>query len=160
MMAAEFDIRIDDTAVRGWVDGILSRLRNTQPAMDAIEKYMLGSVRTNFLGEHAPDGKPWAPLSPVTLARRRRRGNFATTILTDTRKLRLSVTATTRNNQVTIGSNLPYAAMMQYGGTKARFPHLWGDIPARAYLGFAPDDRDNIAQIMREHLRGNPFRRR
>ena len=156
----EFRFDVDDTAVRGWIDGILARLRNTAPAMDAIGKYMRGSVNQNFMGEHAPDGTTWKPLSPVTLARRRARGNIRTTILTDTARLRRSIKVASENHQVSLTSDLPYAAMMQYGGTKARFPHLWGDIPARPYLGFAPDDQDNIAQIMREHLRGNPFRGR
>ncbi|MFK3602796.1 hypothetical protein [Pseudomonas sp. AP19] len=32
-----------------------------------------------------------------------------------------------------VGSDKPYAAMMQFGGG-ADFPHLWGDIPARPFL--------------------------
>jgi len=28
-----------------------------------------------------------------------------------------------------IGSNMEYAAMQQFGGTKEEFPHLWGAFP-------------------------------
>jgi len=41
---------------------------------------------------------------------------------------------------VEIGTNLPYGAMQQFGGTKAEFPHLWGDIPERPFLGLSKDD--------------------
>jgi phage gpG-like protein len=49
---------------------------------------------------------------------------------------------------------LPYAAMMQFGGTKGQFPNLWGDIPARPYIGFAQEQEDTILEIVTEWLAG------
>jgi len=56
------------------------------------------------------------------------------------------------NSSVRIGSSLPYAAMQQFGGTKAQWPHLWGDIPARPFLGVSDLDKTNILDIVGSYL--------
>jgi phage gpG-like protein len=53
---------------------------------------------------------------------------------------------------VSIGSPMPYAAMQQFGGTKSQFPHLWGDIPARPFLGMSDADKTNILDIIGSYL--------
>jgi phage gpG-like protein len=53
---------------------------------------------------------------------------------------------------VEIGSEKDQAAMMQFGGTKEEFPHLWGDIPARPYLGISEADKVEILSIIERHL--------
>jgi len=47
---------------------------------------------------------------------------------------------------------MEYAAMMQFGGTKSEFPNLWGDIPARPFLGISEDDKTDILTILERHL--------
>ncbi|WP_248594777.1 hypothetical protein [Candidatus Accumulibacter contiguus] len=42
-----------------------------------------------------------------------------------------------------------YAAMQQFGGTKARFPHLWGDIPARPFF---PDAQRGLPAPLIEQI--------
>lgn len=42
--------------------------------------------------------------------------------------------------------------MMQFGGTKAAFPHLWGDIPARPFLGLSTQDESDILDTISEAL--------
>jgi len=46
-----------------------------------------------------------------------------------------------------VGSNKPYAAMMQFGGEQADFPQLWGDVPPRPYL---PMDSEYNLQLQAE----------
>ncbi|MDD5030374.1 MAG: phage virion morphogenesis protein [Rhodoferax sp.] len=53
---------------------------------------------------------------------------------------------------VSIGSPIVYAAIQQFGGTKAQFPHLWGDIPARPFLGMSDADKTNILDIIGRYL--------
>ena len=60
------------------------------------------------------------------------------------------------NQSVTIGNLMDYAAMQQFGGTKAQFPNLWGDIPARPFMpimadgSLYPQEQDLIvAQLQR-----------
>lgn len=44
--------------------------------------------------------------------------------------------------------------MMHHGGTKAAFPHLWGDIPARPFLGVSAEDEVNITAQIADYLSG------
>lgn len=53
---------------------------------------------------------------------------------------------------VSIGTDRVYGAMQQFGGTRAQWPHLWGDIPARPFLGLARGDDAAILEILRRHL--------
>ncbi|SFH23727.1 Phage virion morphogenesis family protein, partial [Paracoccus aminovorans] len=52
----------------------------------------------------------------------------------------------------TIGSNAIQAAMMQFGGRKAEHPNLWGDIPARPFIGLSDEDRSDVLEIIDECL--------
>ncbi len=56
------------------------------------------------------------------------------------------------NFAVEIGSPMEYAAMMQFGGSVEEFPHLWGDIPERPFLGVSEDDKAEIVNILRDSL--------
>jgi phage gpG-like protein len=53
---------------------------------------------------------------------------------------------------VDIGSAEPEANLQQHGGTKAQWPHLWGDIPARPFLGVSQADEENILDIVSRYL--------
>lgn len=53
-----------------------------------------------------------------------------------------------------IYSTMEYSAMQQFGGEKSEFPWLWGDIPARPFLGISEDDKNNISSIINHHLLG------
>ena len=56
------------------------------------------------------------------------------------------------NGEVFVGSNLIYAPMMHFGGAKSQSPHLWGDIPARPFLGVSVADEAEITEIVKDHL--------
>ncbi len=50
-----------------------------------------------------------------------------------------------------------YAAMQNFGGTKAEFPNLWGDIPARPFFpnaeqGLPEELSQEIANVLRDAL--------
>ena len=55
-------------------------------------------------------------------------------------------------NTLVVGSPMEYAAMQQFGGKKGDFPHLWGDIPARPFLGVSAEDEQAILAVLRRHL--------
>jgi phage gpG-like protein len=45
--------------------------------------------------------------------------------------------------------------MMNFGGTKAQFPHLWGDIPARPFMPISklPNQWEkDIVEIIKRHI--------
>lgn len=58
-----------------------------------------------------------------------------------------------KGHTLEVGSVMKYAAMQQFGGTKAQFPHLWGDIPARPFLGISSTDKDQIQESITDYLR-------
>lgn len=51
-----------------------------------------------------------------------------------------------------VGSPEKYAAMQQFGGSKADFPNLWGDIPARPFLGLSDQDVAMIESTAADYL--------
>jgi phage gpG-like protein len=53
---------------------------------------------------------------------------------------------------VAIGSPQEYSAMMQFGGKKSEFPNLWGDIPARPFLGVSKEDKNHLMKELTEYL--------
>lgn len=58
-----------------------------------------------------------------------------------------------------VGTNKPYAAMMQFGDNQADFPQLWGDIPGRPYLPMdaegnpQPEAEKAILDLALDHLK-------
>ena len=61
-------------------------------------------------------------------------------------------------DSLTVGSTMIYAAMQQYGGSKAQFPNLWGNIPARPFFPIKPDgtlypqEENAIVDRLRQYL--------
>lgn len=73
-------------------------------------------------------------------------------LIGESKALSTTITYQVRGNTLVVGSNMPYAAMQQFGGGKGEFPHLWGDIPARPFLGVSDDDRASLLDVLRRHL--------
>lgn len=55
---------------------------------------------------------------------------------------------------VVYGSPEAYAAMQHFGGQRSRYPHLWGDLPARPFVGLSGADEKTVVSIMANYLRG------
>ena len=83
-------------------------------------------IADSFGGSRAPDGEPWEPLAPATIARRR--GSSSKPLL-DTGRLANSITAEPSRTALTFGTNVEYAGPHQLGTA---------DIPQRRFL---PVDR-------------------
>ena len=141
---------------------------------------MLASIDKNFRAEGRP--KRWAPLSPMTIAMRRKEGKGAK-ILQDTGHGKGSIVYKVVSNQkVQIGTNLGYMRIHQEGGSikipprdiypvKARALH-WVDpgtgedvfamhvhqkarsvkIPQRKFLLFQEEDKTNIVRVFTDYL--------
>lgn len=102
------------------------------PLMRSIAAELASQTEENFDSEGRPD---WADLSTTTTERRAKSGNWPGQILQiSAGGLAASITSHSDDSSALVGSNKPYAAMMQFGGDKADFPHLWGDIPGRPFL--------------------------
>lgn len=164
-------IKYTDKQVQDRLSEIISRSKNMRPAFLEIGEDLLESTKRRFSTTISPDGVRWEENSPTTIIRYlaqfsgsfkkdgslskkgEKRSANKKPLTGETRTL-----ASTINYQlkgaagVSIGSPKVQAAMMQFGGTKARFPHLWGDIPARPFLGISDKDRSNILDITASYL--------
>jgi len=124
------------------------RAGNLRPAMLEIGEVLTESTKQRFETGTAPDGSVWASNSNTTLLYK-----AGDKPLVNYGYLAESIHYQSLGNTgVAIGTNKVQAAMMQFGGTKAQFPHLWGDIPARPYLGLSADDGQDILEILAEYL--------
>jgi phage virion morphogenesis protein len=104
----------------------------------------LGSITEENFENEGQGSTAWPSLSEVTTSRREVGGTWPGQMLqVSAGGLAASVTTQADDSSALVGSNKPYAAMMHFGGDKAEFPNLWGDIPARPYL---PMDADGKLQ--------------
>ena len=101
---------------------------------------MVYQTEERFANQHDLQRQPWIPSRRAI----RERGQT----LRDTSRLLSSLTYVALPDGVTWGTNVVYARMMHYGGLKSVFPHLWGDIPARPFLGMNEDDRASVLNII------------
>lgn len=101
---------------------------------------MVYQTEERFANQHDLSRQPWLPSK-----RALEQGGKT---LRDTSRLLSSLTYIALPDGVKWGTNVVYARMMHYGGTKAMFPHLWGDIPARPFLGMNDDDRASVLNII------------
>jgi phage virion morphogenesis protein len=137
------------------MEEILARFRaiqerggNLRPLMLEIGEDVVESTKQRFVTTTSPDGDQWAKNSDVTLAHK-----SGSTPLTDGGHLAVSIHYSPLGNDgVEIGTNADQAAMMQFGGTKAEFGNLWGDIPERPFLGLSDQDKQNILDLTLNYL--------
>ncbi len=154
-----------------YLQGMLARAKDFRPVLAEIGVDMTESTIQRFNTATAPDGTPWAPNSPVTLARYSAlfKPNKNGTLkkkdqvkIANKKPLTADGTLGKRSinyqvqsgNAVGIGSTRLYASMQQFGGKKSDFPHLWGNIPARPFLGASEADKTNIADLVRSYMLG------
>lgn len=154
MLRIDYDI---ESALDG-VSRLLDRLIDPAPMLMEIGEDLADSTMERFRTGTAPDGSPWAPNSATTVAIYN--GLFASPgqkkpLVGETHRLSGEISWQIDNKAVEIGSALPYANMQQWGGRKSQWPHLWGDIPARPYLGVSDADAANILSIVRAYLLPN-----
>lgn len=101
---------------------------------------MVHQTEERFANQHDLQRQPWLPSQRAI----RERGQT----LRDTGRLMASLTYIALPDGVKWGTDVIYARMMHYGGKKALFPHLWGDISARPFLGMNEDDRASVLNII------------
>jgi len=159
----KFDIRIDDREVQLAFNRLIQAGEDLSPAMRAIGEHMVNTTRERFRDEKAPDGTPWAPLSEVTLKRKKRNVDK---ILTERGYLSGTIAYREGPDFVEIGSSRIYASTHQFGAAKGEFggvrtslpgrsffqPIPWGDIPARPFLGVSDEDSAAIADAVLDHI--------
>lgn len=126
--------------------------------LEVFARHMERSIQRNFDEEGRP--RKWRPLSPMTLmawvssrrtwvsktGRLTAQGRAALAgrkILTDTGRLRRSITGRVWGNRLVIGTNVEYAPYHQYGTSR---------IPARPFLLFQAEDLEFFRRLIARWL--------
>lgn len=142
------EIEWDDRRITQALRDLQRAAGNLNPALIEIREVLIESTQKRFVSKTGPDGKKWANNSDVTIELK-----GTNDPLVDGGYLNSEIAGDViGGHTLEIYSTKDQAAMMQFGGTKAEFPHLWGDIPARPFLGISFEDDAEIMSIINNHL--------
>lgn len=164
-------ITIEDRSVLSALQALSASLDDLTPAMRDIGEHLSETTHQRFVSSTGPDGQAWIGNSEVTILQYlghfggsfKKDGSLSKKgsvrysskkpLIGETRSLESTIHYVAGSNFVEIGSPMIYSAMQQFGGSKSEFPHLWGDIPARPFLGLSGDDERAILDILDGYLR-------
>lgn len=104
-------ITLDDLAVQTALAQLAQQVQNKTPVLNAIGADVLKRVQLNFRNSQSPEGVTWAKLKS-------RKGQP----LIDSGRLRNSISYEANSDSVSIGTNVIYAAVHQFGHTFNRKP--------------------------------------
>lgn len=152
-----FSVEIKDQAVTAALTRAAAQMDDMTPLFMRIGDLLVNSTKDRFEAGMTPDGSKWAPKSQTTLNRygspKSNRVDVRP-LFGPSGMLSSQIYSDEGDDYVAVGSNRPYGAMMHFGGSKAKFPHLWGDIPARPFLGISEEDSVNIAGRIADYMSG------
>lgn len=109
--------------------------------MDAIGGTLESSTRQRFNDKQAPNGVKWADLLPST---QDKKGN--NNILIQSGDLMASITHHANATSTTVGTPKIYGVYHQFGTS---------DMKARPFLGLSDEDKEDIYDLINEHLTGD-----
>lgn len=166
-------LKVNDGSVRQLLAELEGNAADLSDAMQEIGMYIVSHTMERFERE----GPGWPPLSPATLRSRRRgrvsaarrlmdriissmtgRSVLSPKILQDTGRLKASIGAPSHegvfrvgSREVVVGTNVPYAAIHQFGTNRAGRSHSV-HIPARPFLVVEDDDVSVMEEIIRQYI--------
>lgn len=120
----------------------------------AIGEELLQSTTKRFATQKAPDGTPWAPLSPRYAAWKQRH-QYGNRILKMRGELRNTLTYQATDASVSIGSPRIYSSLHQFGGRFKAFGKHAATMPARPFLGLSPEDEQAILDVIADAFEVN-----
>jgi len=174
MTARSVTVEVHDQDVLAAFNRLAAANADLSPALRLIGETLKESTKRRFETSTGPDGQRWPANSQATYeALARKKGEFRKgdgklsggkkgaglvmakkPLIGELKALSHTIDYQDDATSVTIGSPMGYAAMQHFGGTKAEFPNLWGDIPARPFLGVSAEDKGDILEILQNHLLG------
>ena len=146
-------VRVND----GGVSRVLSRLLLTdtkrRSMLHQLGRQAVEQTQYRFIEQKSPIGVPWQPS-------KRALKNPSKPTLLDSGSLLNSIDYFISGDGFEVGSDLPYAATMNFGAKKGQFgamrngtPIPWGDIPARPFLGVSAEHRVKMTDVISKFLR-------
>lgn len=145
---AGIEIRVEVADIDAALAEIERRLEDTTPIMRKVSGVMLDAVEQNFEEEGRPR---WVGLARSTIRDRQRKGYWPGRILQRTGRLASSVVRAFGNGFATVGTNLEYAAIQNFGGeirqfAQTRFVNFRVDKRGRSR--FSTRQKANLAQAV------------
>lgn len=171
-----YRVEFNDDEVSRALAALADALSDMSLPMDEIGQMLVLTTKDRMTAGISPDGSPFAPRSPVTIARYEKSGEkYGPQPLWRTRTMQSNIAHRSGRDFAEVGSNAIQAAVMHFGAAQGEFgavmgrtrpsekrpksqdyfmPLPWGNIPARPFLGLSETDRDNIIEIVGEWLEG------
>lgn len=151
-------IELQDSQVQKLFAEMQRRGGDFSKPLKIIGNDLLSSIEENFLrqGRYQAAGdvrggtNRWEPLRPATIEHRQKIGKWPGKILQVRGQLAASITPQVDRFSVTLGTNLPYAAIHQFGGQAG--PGRKVTIPARPYLVVQDEDIEDIIDTLTDYL--------
>jgi len=184
MAGVTLQVTTDQTLIGKALDELAERIGDLTTPLNDIAEYLHQSTDNRFRQQVAPDGSPWAPLAPSTLARKK-----SGRILREAGTLQDTLRHSVSNNELSFGTDRPYGAIHQFGGkiehaarsqqvyfrqgkdgsvgnrfvkkSRSNFAQWVSrgahtvEIDARPYLGLSVDDETEIIEIVSTYLQSS-----
>ena len=141
------------------LDFTIKQCKNISPILHEVGNLAKNEAELSFEKETSPFGDKWTPLSKQTLKHKK-----GSKILTESSMLQRSINSRTKLQQtktstqgsVSIGTNLEYAPIHQFGGKAGK--NLKANIPARPFLPFKDGDipndlKEDIKETILSHFK-------
>jgi phage gpG-like protein len=168
-------IQYDSAEVAKALNQIAAALGDLAPVLNSIGETLAASAKLRFKQGVGPDGVKWAPNRASTVSRYvasfsgsahedgltlSRKGerlwDSKKPLIGESKALSSDIYADLfGGNELHVGSPMEYAAMQQFGGKKADYPHLWGDIPPRPFLGASEADERLILGELEDYFQAS-----
>lgn len=154
-------IELNDEELLEGLARLTGLMSDLSPVMQELGELLMLSTKERFPKGVAPDGTPWAAKTAATIERYLARGDRADSrpLFGQSGALSQQIFYEAGTDQVEIGSNRIYAAVMQFGAAKGAFGYTsrggaipWGNIPARPFLGLSYEDEVNLVATVVECL--------
>lgn len=181
MAGSILEVSVDASPVGKALGDLIERLGDLTTPLNDIAEYLHRSTDDRFRQQVAPDGSPWAPLAPSTLARKK-----GGRILRDKGALQDTLRHNVSRNELSFGTDRVYGAIHQFAGkvqhaarsqqvyfrqgkdgavgnrfvkkSKSNFSQ-WvtrgahdAEVKARPYLGMSSEDDIEVLAIIYEYL--------
>lgn len=136
------DFPVDVRINRDEVKKITGRIKNVIPPLALFAKKKAADIQKQFDNHTDPDGRPWAPLSPKTIARKKQNRDK---ILTHYGPLRKSIKVEVVQEGLRLTAGATYAKFHQTGTSR---------MPQRLILAITKTDKVRIGRFIKQHVAG------
>lgn len=118
-MPVLLEIEFRDEQVEALLQNIERKFQNLKPALSVIGEIVRTSVERNFEVGGRP-GK-WKEPAPATIEQRVKKKKWPGQVLVQSARLKKSINFDVEKDKVTIGSNIRYSALHQFGAKRGEF---------------------------------------